>query len=209
MKIIQFLNSIHIDEAWKILNDMDVFYTNEELIEKNGCNQPLNGTLSKETLALLKEFDECINPFMNKNILLNDLKNIDITATIELVPDNEEVFINLWFGANLKFRFRRYFEQKEYLLLFECEIERYGIIYKITHYISNLGDTISITNKSEKFKTHLSSEIEMDDLNLNYFLRNLINQIEEEFIQKITIKNFNKEEDMERFEDIKVYKRKK
>ena len=187
MKAVKNFDYITMDEVLNLCNDMDVFYTNKEWIEKNGCEQPLKDNFSKETLELFEKFDNYINPFMNKEILLKDLESID-DATIELVPDNEEVFINLWFGAKLKFRFRRYFEQKEYLLLFECEIERYGIIYKITHYISNLGNTISITNKSEK---------------------EVINQIEEEFIQKITIKNINKEEDMERFEDIKVYKRKK
>lgn len=205
MKAVKNFDYITMDEVLNLCNDMDVFYTNKEWIEKNGCEQPLKDNFSKETLELFAKFDNYINPFMNKEILLKDLESIDDATSVIFNPNANEIY--LYIRPDLKFKFRRYTEQKEYLLVFECKIKRYDNIYEITHYISNLGNSFTISIEREKFRVHFTYGDEPEYFIT--FLKEVINQIEEEFIQKITIKNFNKEEDMEKFDDIKVYKRKK
>lgn len=89
--MLEFKRNISVDEAFEELEKLDVYKSNEEIIDKESYNSICNAMLDYPEFAqLLEEFDNLVNPFMNKSIIISDVEDL---SDFEISFDNEWIKI--------------------------------------------------------------------------------------------------------------------
>lgn len=212
------LDHTQMGEASSLLQEIDAFKTNEEWIQANTEGYQKNyfpfknsDFIPKDLIDLLEKFDNCINPFMNRSVKLNDLKNIAISVNLKINPDRKMVVIDT---DHLNMCFRRYHENKKYLMYFECIYIVDEKPFYIRHYIS-ASETKIIAGDMLDEKSYFQFRSTQPDntqdvLKLEECLQIAIELIQKEFLRLISISNHNDPQVCNQlFDDIKLYKKKK